>query len=263
MISQTEAESRGLDAAELSYGASKFFRDVFTVLEIKLLFVLRGWYLWVIRPLVFPLGIFYWLTIVTPDDPEVVRRVLTGAIIFGFSLSATNMLSQQLVQDRFLGRLKLIITMPVSKVAYGMGVMVFATIMSAPTVVLLLAFAPLLSVDFDLTWTFFPILVPVLFTMGGLTFLIAGFAPSMEVGSIMSNLFGVVLVIISPVFFSMDEAPAAIQWLGWVSPMRYAADGVMKSLSGQTDIWIEFTILVAFASTSMALGLWKLRWRDS
>ena len=66
------------------------------------------------------------------------------------------MLSQQLIQDRFLGRLKLIITMPVSKVAYGMGVMVFATIMSAPTVVLLLAFAPILSVDFDLTWTFFP-----------------------------------------------------------------------------------------------------------
>ena len=262
MTLKTEADNRRLHARELSFGTSKFFRDVFTVLEIKLLFVLRGWYLWVMRPLVFPLGIFYWLTIVTPDDPEVVRRVLTGAIIFGFSLAATNMLSQQLIQDRFLGRLKLIITMPVSKVAYGMGVMVFATIMSAPTVVLLLAFAPLLSVEFDLTWTFFPFIVPVLFTMGGLTFLIASYAPSMEVGSILSNLFGVVLVVISPVFFSMDEAPAAIQWLGWISPMRYAADGVMKSLSGQTDVWVEFSILVVFASISMGLGLWKLKWRD-
>jgi ABC-type multidrug transport system permease subunit len=263
MISQTEADSSILDAAQLNFGTTKFFRDVYSVLEIKALFAMRGWYLWVMRPLVFPLGIFYWLTIVTPDDPEVVRRVLTGAIIFGFSLSATNMLSQQLIQDRFLGRLKLIITMPVSKVAYGMGVMVFATIMSAPTVVLLLAFAPILSVDFDLTWTFFPFIVPVLFTMGGLTFLIASYAPSMEVGSIMSNLFGVVLVVISPVFFSMDEAPTALQWLGWVSPMRYAADGVMKSLSGQTDVWTEFLILVVFASSAMALGLWKLKWREN
>jgi len=259
----TETENCSPSATDLNFGTKKIFRDVFTVLEIKILFVLRGWVLWVIRPLVFPLGIFYWLTIIAPDEPEVVRRVLAGAIIFGFSLSATNMLSQQIIQDRFLGRLKLIITMPVSKVAYGMGVMVFATIMSAPAVVLILAFAPLLSIEFDLTWTFFPFIVAVLFTMGGLTFLIASYAPSMEVGSIMSNLFGVGLVVMSPVFFSMDEAPSAIQWLGWVSPMRYAADGVMKSISGQTDVWIEFLILSAFAISAMALGLWKLKWRES
>ena len=224
--------------------------------------MIDGWYLWLMRPLVFPLGIFYWLKIMAPDDPDAVRRVLTGAIIFGFSLSATNMLSQQLIQDRFLGRLKLIITMPVSKAAYAVGVLTFATLMAAPIVILLIAVAPASSVDFELTWVFFPLIAPTLLTLGGITFLIASFAPSIEVGGIMSNLFGVVLVVISPVFFTMDQAPVALQWVGWVSPMRYAADGVMKSLSGRTDIWTEFIILLGFAAVTMTIGLWKLGWRE-
>lgn len=263
MLSQTPSDKSTTSAAELNFGATKFYCDVVSILEIKILFVIRGWYLWVVRPVVLPLGIFYWLTIITPNEPEVALRVLAGAIIFGFSISATNMLSQQLIQDRFLGRLKLIITMPVSKVAYAVGVMIFATIMTTPAVLLLLAIAPLLSVDFSLTWAFLPFVIMVLVAMGGITFVIASHAPSVEIGSIMSNLFGVILVVISPVFFTMKDAPTVLQWLGWVSPMRYAADGVMKSLSGQTDVWTEFFILFVFAIASMSLGLWKMKWRES
>lgn len=78
----------------------------------------------------------------------------------------------------------------------------------------------------------------------------------------MANLVGVVLVVASPVFFSMEEAPIILKLLGWVSPMRYAADGVMKSLSGQTDVFFEFVILTMFACISIVVGLWNLRWRE-
>ena len=213
--------------------------------------------------MVFPLGILYWLTIMAPNDQETSRRILTGAIIFGFSLSATNMLTQQLIQDRFLGRLKLIVTMPVSKAAYSTGVLLFATLTSAPIAILLLVIAPVLSVDFQLTWVFFPLMLPLLLSMAGVTFLIASYAPSMEAGAVMANLFGIILVVISPVFFDMDQAPLMLNWLGWVSPMRYAADGVMKALSGQTDVWREFLILGAFATVTITIGLWKMRWRDN
>lgn len=243
--------------------ALKFVQDVWTVLELKILFVLRGWVLWVLRPLVLPLGIYYWLTILGPDDPEVTRRILTGSIVFGFSLSATNMLAQQLIQDRFLGRLKLIITMPVSKAAYGIGVLAFAALATAPIIVLLLIAAPLISADIRLTWVFFPLIVPILLCMAGITFMIASYATSMEAGSMMANLFGVVLVVISPVFYTMEQAPLVLKWLGWGSPMRYAADGVMKSLSGQTDVWLEFLILAVFGTATIYLGLKNLRWRDS
>ena len=78
----------------------------------------------------------------------------------------------------------------------------------------------------------------------------------------MSNLFGVVLVMVSPVFFTMDQAPVALKLLGWVSPMRYAADGLNKSTSGQTDVWLEFLVLAGFAITATFLGLWKMKWRE-
>ena len=241
----------------------KLLSDVISVVQIKVLFLLRGWYWYLIRPLVFPVGVFYWLRSVAPDDPEVVLRVMTGVIVFGVSLLTANMLAQQMIQDRFLGRLRLLITMPVSKTAYALGVLVFAMMQSAPVVALLLLFAKLSGVEMDITWGFLALIVPLLFSLAGVTFLIASYAPSMEVGSIMANLVGGVFVIVSPVFFTMEDAPLLLRWLGWVSPMRYAADGIVKSFSGNYDIWLEFTVVAGFAVGTMALGLWKLKWRES
>ena len=241
----------------------KLLSDVISVVQIKVLFLLRGWYWYLIRPLVFPVGVFYWLRSVAPDDPEVVLRVMTGVIVFGVSLLTANMLAQQMIQDRFLGRLRLLITMPVSKIAYALGVLVFAMMQSAPVVALLLLFAKLSGVEMDITWGFLALIVPLLFSLAGVTFLIASYAPSMEIGSIMANLVGGVFVIVSPVFFTTEDAPLLLRWLGWVSPMRYAADGIEKSLSGNYDIWLEFTVVAGFAVGTMALGLWKLKWRES
>ena len=93
--------------------------------------------------------------------------------------------------------------------------------------------------------------------------LIGSYAPSMEVGGIMSNLFGIVLVMVSPVFFTMEQAPLALKIVGWVSPMRYAADGIMKSISGQSDVWVELAVLTGSAVCMLGVGLWKLKWQEN
>lgn len=259
-----QAEITILDAPSrsISRAALKFFRDAWSVLEMKILFLLRAWYWYVIRPLVFPLGVLFWLRVMVPNDPEANTRILAGAIVFGVSLSSANMLSQQILQDRFLGRLKLLITMPMSKSAYAVGVMTFSTIQTTPIIVLLLAFSSFVGVNLHLTWAFIPLVVTAMLTISGIALLIGSYAPNIEVGGIMSNLFGVVLVMVSPVFFTMDQAPFVLKLIGWVSPMRYAADGLTQSISGNGDIWTEIGILSAFAIASMALGLRKLRWRD-
>jgi ABC-type multidrug transport system permease subunit len=247
----------------VTVGAVKFFRDIMSVLEMKLLFLLRGWYWYLIRPLVFPLGVLFWLKIMVPDDPDVNLRVIAGAVVFGVSLSTANMLSQQLVQDRFLGRIRLLVTMPMSKISYALGVLAFSALQATPIIAVLLAVAPVAGVDLELTWAMVPLLIAALFSIAGIALLIGSYAPTVEIGGIMSSIFGVVLVMISPVFFTMDQAPTAIKWLGWVSPMRYAADGITKSISGNTEIWIELFVLAGFAGVAMTLGLWKLRWREN
>ncbi len=67
---------------------------------------------------------------------------------------------------------------------------------------------------------------------------------------------------ISPVFFTMERAPLLLCLLGHVSPLRYAADGIMASFSGSADVWSELAILIAFAVVTLSFGLWKLRWRE-
>lgn len=262
MTGEAEIELRGTHLKGTSLGAVKFLRDVWSVLEIKLRFLLRGWYWYAIRPMVFPLGVLFWLRVMLPDDPDVNARILSGAVVFGVALSIGNQLSQQILVDRFVGRMKLLITMPMSKASYAGAILAFAAIQTIPIVVVLLAFSSVVGVDLELTLAFFPLLAAAVFGISGIALMIASYAPSVEAGGIMSNLFGVVLVMISPVFFTMDQAPIVLKIVGWVSPMRYAADGVTKSLSGSTDVWLEFLVLAGFATATMGLGLWKLRWRE-
>ena len=262
MVETTEAGLDGIRLDGVDSDVLKFLRDVLTIVEMKVLFLVRGWYWFAIRPLVFPLGVLFWLQVMVPDDPEVGQRLLSGSVVFGMSLSTANMLAQLILQDRFLGRMKLFITMPMSKASYAVGVLAFAAVQASPVVLVLLAFAPVVDVDLDLTWAFPPLIVITLLGVSGIALMISSYAPSPEVGGIMSNLFGVVLVMVSPVFFTMDQAPVALKILGWVSPMRYAADGLNKSISGQTDVWLELLILAAFATVTMALGYRHLRWRE-
>ncbi len=262
MAATTEAGPDNVPPGGDDSGALKFFGDVWSILEMKVLFLMRGWYWFAIRPLVFPLGVLFWLQVMVPDDPEVGQRILAGSVVFGVSLSTANLLTQLILQDRFLGRIKLLITMPMSKASYAIGVLAFAAVQASPVVVVLLAFAPVVDVDLDLTWTFFPLIIIALLGVSGIALMIASYAPSPEVGGIMSNLFGVILVMVSPVFFTMEQAPTALRLLGWVSPMRYAADGINKSISGQTDVWLEILILAVFATVTMGLGFQHLRWRE-
>ena len=262
MTRGAEAGLHGTYPGEVGLGAAKFFRDVWCILEMKTLFLLQGWYWYAIRPLVFPLGVLFWLRVMVPDDPDTNRRILAGALVLGVSLSTANQLTQLILHDRALGRLKLLITMPMSKASYAVGVLAFATLQASPVVVLLLVLSPVVGVDLVLTWAFFPLIAATLLGIAGVALMISSYAPSAEVGGIMSNLFGVVLVMVSPVFFTMDQAPFVLQLVGWVSPMRYAADGITKAVSGNGQIWLELGVLVGFAMVSMALGLWKLQWRE-
>ena len=262
MATITDAGQDKIRQSAVDSVALKFFRDVWSIVEMKVLFLGQGWYWFAIRPLVFPLGVLFWLQVMVPDDPEVGKRILAGSVVFGVSLSTANMLTQLILQDRFLGRIKLLITMPMSKASYAVGVLAFAAVQASPVVVVLLAFAPIVDVELNLTWAFFPLIIITLLGVSGIALMISSYAPSPEVGGIMSNLFGVVLVMVSPVFFTMDQAPVALKLLGWVSPMRYAADGLNKSISGQTDVWLEFLVLAGFAIAATFFGLWKMKWRE-
>ena len=243
-------------------GPLKFIADVFTVAETKLLTISRSWYWFLLGALVFPLPIFYLAHSLAPDDPEAVRRIMAGTIVFGASFTTGMLVGQGFAAERFMGTLKLVVTMPVSKAAYVLGSLIYSSLMGALTVAALLLFALIANVEMELTWTLLPSIVLAILCLAGLTLFVVSFAPSIQVGNILAGLLGMVLAIISPVYFTMDQAPLVQKWLGFVSPLRYAADAISASLSGHTDVWTELAVLSAFAIAAMSLGLWKLPWRE-
>ena len=63
-------------------------------------------------------------------------------------------------------------------------------------------------------------------------------------------------------YYTIEQAPPVLKQLGYVSPLRYAADGITKSLSGDADVWFELAVLAGFTVVMMFLGIWRLPWRE-
>ena len=245
-----------------SGGVKKFFSDAVSVFEINLFPAVRDWYLLLLLSAGLPLPWFFVTRAIAPDDPDAIRRLLAGTLVFGVSFSIGTLVGNNAVAQRFMGNLKLLITMPVSKGAYVLGSLAFSSILGTITATFLVVFGFLAGVQIDIAWGLAPSLALAVLSVVGLTLFVVSFAPSLQAGNILTAMLSLVLAALSPVYFTMEQAPLLLRLLGWVSPLRYAADGIDKSLSGRTDVGVELAVLAGFAVVTMALGLWRLPWRE-
>ena len=243
-------------------GVGKFVSDAVGVFEINFLPAVKYWYITVLLAAGFAIPWFYVTRSIAPDDPDVVRRLLAGTLVFGVTFSIGMLVGQNVVAQRFMGNLRLLITMPVSKGAYVLGSLAYSSISGAITVVALLGFGLVAGVDIDVAWGLAPSLILSVLTMAGLTLFVVSFAPSLQAGNLITGLLSLALAAVSPVYFTMEQAPLLLRLLGYVSPLRYAADGIGKSVSGRGDVWTELAVLAGFAVVTMSLGLWRLPWRE-
>ena len=245
-----------------SRGFTKFLSDAASVFEINFIPFLKHWYLTIALASLTSLPWFYVTRAIAPDDPQVIRRLLAGTLVFGVTFSVGMIVGQNAVAQRFMGNLRLLVTMPMSKGAYVLGSLAFSSISGVVTVLVLLGFGVVTGIGIDPVWTLAPALVLAVLTLAGLTMFVVSFAPSPQVGNIATGLLSLGLAALSPVYFTMEQAPLLLRFLGYVSPLRYAADAIEKSLSGSVDVWMELGVLAGFALVTMALGLWRLPWRE-
>ena len=243
-------------------GVGKFLSDSVSVFEINFFSAVKHWYLLLLFSAGIPLPWFFVTRAIAPDDPDAIRRLLAGTLLFGVSFSIGMLVGQNAVSQRFMGNLKLLITMPVSKGAYVLGSLAYSSMSGTTTAVFLVAFGFLAGVQIDLAWGLAPTLALAVLSVAGLTLFVVSFAPSLQTGNVVTGMLSLVLAALSPVYFTMKQAPLLLRLLGWVSPLRYAADAIDKSLSGRTDVGVELAVLAGFAVVTMALGLWRLPWRE-
>ena len=243
-------------------GPGKFLADVTGIIQISAIPALRHWYVTVLAAALIPIPWFYVTRTIAPDNAQVLLRLMAGTLVFGVTFSIGMFVGQNWVAQRFNGSLKLLIAMPVSKGSYILGSLLYSAFSGAIIIPALFGFGLLAGVETRLTWGLAPVLALAVLTMAGLTLFVVSFAPSQQVGNLVTGMLSLVLAALSPVYFTMEQSPLLLKLLGYVSPLRYAADGITKSLSGQTDVWFELAVLAGFALVTMALGTWRLPWRE-
>ena len=163
-------------------GPIKLLGDISTVIGIKTRISVRNWYWFIAGALVFPLPLFYMLNAYVGDNPEAMIRIIAGTLVFSVSFSTANQMTQEFLDERFTGNLKLIITAPVAKSAYVAGTLMHSSMIGGVSVVAILVFAFATGIDIEPTWTFLPVVVLAVLFLAGVALFITSFASSRAVG---------------------------------------------------------------------------------
>ena len=258
-----ENEAHTCPRGEVATGSwRKFLLDSWSIFEIKVI-VTRRHLLWhAMGSLIIPLSLFYWATAIAPERFETSFRILVGTLILGIGQAVGANVGQWTLMDRFTRRLRLLITMPVSKASYAIGTLAYGALHAAVLAALVLLFARLAGADYDIHWTMPLLIFSVIVTITGATLVVVSLSPDLNVGMITNSMLGIVFILLSPVFYTFDDAPRLSQWLGYISPFRYAADAVEKGFNGQMPSSLEITVLAGSALVCMVLGTMMLRWKD-
>ena len=245
-------------------GPRKFLSDSLAVLEIHALPMIRQWYLIVLGTLVFPIPMFYVFQSIAPDDAAVWQRLLAGTLIFGVSFSTAMLVGQQIVAQRFMGHLKLVITMPVSKAAYVVGTLAYTAISGTLSAVFLLGFAFIAGVEIEPTWALAPALLLTVLALAGLVLFVMSFAPSLPVGNIIASAHrhraGHHL---AGVLHAWSRRRCFCSGSDTCRPCATRPTPLPPRLGGRVDVWLELAVLAAYAIVAMGLGLWRLPWRET
>ncbi|MBI5289620.1 MAG: ABC transporter permease [Chloroflexi bacterium] len=245
---------------------AKFLSDAGVVFQIQMLKT-RTWApFYILSVLIVPVGTLYFAKALIPPGAEdaVGTRLVTGSLVFGIGLMTVNNLAQLMLFERFALMLKLMITSPISRYSYALGIVGFSLVQGMLTAAVLLACAPLVvGVDVHLDWRLVPILMLTAVSLTGIGIIIATWCPSQEIGGMLANTVGIMVTLLSPVYYPMERLPDWLRAVVHLSPYTYAGSAVDALLSGSGDVGANALWLTMITLGGVTIGTLGLRWREN
>lgn len=189
----------------------------------------------IVNSFLVPGTIAYLGWMLVPDDPVALRHWMAGSIAFGLGMGGLAQVGFGILNDRFLGRLDLIRTSPISKRGYYA-----AQITLAVGVALLLISVSLLLLALLGVARLTPAgVTSALLTavcagtsIGGLGAVIAFRARDFDLGNTLVAISALGLAAGSPVFYDIDALPRLLHPLAWASPFTHIAPLLRATLAG-------------------------------
>jgi ABC-2 type transport system permease protein len=243
---------------------AKFFSDALVVFEMEARKI-RAWGpIYFFSIVLVPIGTLLFAKALTPpgSGDQVATRLMTGSLVFGIGIMTVNNLAQLMAMERFQHMLKLIITSPIHPLSYGLGVVLFAVAQGMLTAGIILSFAPVFGIGMHLNLWLIPVLVLTSLSMTGMGIVIATWSPTAEISNMLANTAGIMLTMLSPVYYPMSRLPHWLRWPARMSPYTHAGQAVDAILSGRGGFAQESLILLAITVVGLTLGARGLRWRE-
>ena len=242
---------------------SKALTDAWVVFQIQSLRVRAFLPVYVFSIVIAPIGLLLFAKALTPPGFDVGTRLMTGSLVFGLGIMTVNNLSQLMQQERFTFQLKLVVTSPVHRLSYAGGVVAYSVAQAVLTAIVVLSFAPVFGIDVHLSPWLVPLILLTTLSMTGMAVTIATWSPAWEVGNILANVMGLLVTLLSPVYYPIERLPEWLRWVARLSPYTHAGEAINRVLSGQTGFEREALLLAAITLVGLAIGVAGLRWREA
>jgi ABC-type multidrug transport system permease subunit len=182
-------------------------------------------------------------------------------MVFSLGISTVNSLAQTLLTERFNHQLQMLVVAPVHRISYALGAIGFGALRGTAGSLIVLLAAPFLGFDIQATVWLLPIALLTAVSMAGMSLVIGTWSRDLMSGNLLAQVAGILVVMLSPVYFSLSRLPDWLQWPARLSPYTHAADAFQGSLSGQTPFG-EIGILFVLTVATISLGIAGMRWRD-
>jgi ABC-2 type transport system permease protein len=211
----------------------------------------------------FPVGMLILTRYLLPEGVEAGPRLVAGTIIFSVGLGTVQSLPQVIAGARSSHQLELFVTSPIHKLGYASGIVLYWCALALVNTCCVLFFAFLFGIDFQLNPLFLPIALLTALSLTGVAIVIGTWAPTMRAAATMSNLAGILLVLVSPIYFPASRLPQPLETLANLSPYSHAASALTAILSGSGAYVSETLILAAITAVGLSVGVVGMRWREA
>lgn len=194
---------------------------------------------------------------------------LIGAMVSSVSFAGVMAGIQDISWDRYVKIREMIVAMPVHPASYALGIALAPLLISIPSLIFfgaLTAYVGSLTLE-TLVWIV-PALIVVWAAMSTMGFMISTylFKSSTMMLNNLSNLLGIGLIFIPPVYFSEAQL-GSLSWISVIIPTSNVA-GLIRSYVGllplSTDAMIvRWAVLIMTTVAFIALTSVKSRWREN
>jgi len=194
---------------------------------------------------------------------------LIGAMVSSVGFVGVMAAIQDISWDRYVKIREMIVAMPVHPASYALGIALAPLLMSIPSLIFfgaLIAALGFMTLE-TLAWTILSLVITWA-AMSTLGFMISTYLlkSSMMVLNNLSNLLGIGLIFIPPVYYSEAQL-GGLSWLSIIIPTSNAA-GLIRSHMGllalsAENVIVRWAVLIAMTVVFIVLTSLKAKWREN